>query len=205
MEWRVPLSFPVAFEAARTRLGNDVKECEDVAMETLSELLEKRAQISSEHDLKPLTAAIARNKATDRLRRQLTEKRGGNKVQSLEAMIESNAGEPSCLPHEEFVDHLAIQELQELLSALSDEVKKEYRVVLRDHFFNQLSYNEIAKKHKISVGSVGVYLQRGLVSLRNAIARKPHLHSELIAMLPDAPKPELGIVAWEKWEELHGR
>lgn len=127
--------YPVAFEAARTRLGEDFKECEDVAMETLSDILEKRADLSSEHDLKPLTAAIARNKATDRLRRHLAEKRGGNKVQSLEAMIESNAGEPPDLPHEEFVDHLAVQELRELLSTLSDEVRKEYRVVLRDHFF----------------------------------------------------------------------
>lgn len=178
--------YPVAFEAARTRLGEDFKECEDVAMETLSEIFEKRTALTSEHDLKPLTAAIARNKATDRLRRHLAEKRGGNKVQSLEAMIEANAGELHDLPHEELVDHLAIQELRELLAALSAEVKKEYRVVLREYFFNQLSYNEISEKHKISVGSVGVYLQRGLASLRNAIARKPDLRGEFIAMLSDA-------------------
>jgi len=60
------------------------------------------------------------------LRRHLAEKRGGNKVQSFEAMIESNAGELPDLPHEEFVDQLAVQELRELLSTLSDEVKKEY-------------------------------------------------------------------------------
>jgi len=78
-----------------------------------------------------------------------------NKVQSFEAMIESNAGELPDLPHEEFVDQLAVQELRELLSTLSDEVKKEYRVVLRDHYFNELSYNEIAEKHKISVALLG--------------------------------------------------
>lgn len=53
-------------------------------------------------------------------------------------------------------------------------------------FFNELSYNEIAEKHKISVGSVGVYLQRGLASLRSVIARKPDLKSEFVAMLSDA-------------------
>lgn len=34
----------------------------------------------------------------------------------------------------------------------------------------------------------------------------PDMHSlEFIAMLPDAPRPDLGVIAWERWEELHGR
>lgn len=127
--------YPVAFEAARTRLGENAShECEDVAIETLSEIFGKVSQVNTEGELKPLTVAIARNKATDRLRRYLTEKRGGNKVQSLEAMVEANAGESPELPHDEFLDRLAVQELRALLIDLSDEVKKEYRVVLRDHF-----------------------------------------------------------------------
>ena len=179
--------YPVAFEAARTRLGDAfIEDCKDVAMETLSDILEKGIQVNSETELKPLTAAIARNKATDRLRKHLAEKRGGNKVQSLEEMIEVNAGEPPDVAHDEFVDHLAVQELRELLTDLSAEVKKEYRVVLRDHFFDQLSYNEIAAKRKISVGSVGVYLQRGLTNLRSVIARRPKLQGEFFAMLSDA-------------------
>ncbi len=178
--------YPVAFEAARARLGENLTgECEDVAMETLSEILEKSAQVNSEQELKPLTAAIARNKATDRLRRRLAEKRGGNKLQSLEEMVEANAGELPDVPHEEFVDRLAVQELRELLTELSAGVKKEYRVVLRDHFFDQLSYIEIAAKRKISVGSVGVYEQRGIASLRNVIARRPKLQAEFIAMISD--------------------
>ena len=155
-------------------------------METLSDILEKGIQVNSETELKPLTAAIARNKATDRLRKHLAEKRGGNKVQSLEEMIEANAGEPPDIVHDGFVDHLAVQELRELLTNLSAEVKKEYRVILRDHFFDQLSCNEIAAKRKISVGSVGVYLQRGLTNLRNVIARRPKLQDEFFAMLSDA-------------------
>src|SRR5206468_5396000 len=103
--------YPVTFEAARTRLGENFSgECEDVAMETLSEILEKGAQINSEQELKPLTAAIARNKATDRLRRNLAEKRGGNKLQSLEEIVEANAGELPDVPQDDFVDRLAVQE-----------------------------------------------------------------------------------------------
>ncbi|HYV26206.1 MAG TPA: sigma-70 family RNA polymerase sigma factor [Candidatus Eisenbacteria bacterium] len=178
--------YPVAFEAARTRLGESFRgECEDMALETLSEILEKGALVNAEEELKPLAAAIARNKATDLLRRHLAEKRGGNKVQSLEAMMEANAGEPPGLSHDEFLDGLTVQELRRLLMDLSEEVKSEYRVVLRDHYFEELSYNEIAKKRKISVGSVGVYLQRGLASLRNVIARRPKLQSEFMAMVSD--------------------
>ncbi|WP_150267315.1 VOC family protein [Paenibacillus tepidiphilus] len=34
----------------------------------------------------------------------------------------------------------------------------------------------------------------------------PDGHSlELIAMLPDDPRPELGMMYWEEWEQLHGR
>ncbi|GEO26681.1 glyoxalase [Alicyclobacillus acidoterrestris] len=34
----------------------------------------------------------------------------------------------------------------------------------------------------------------------------PDGHSlEFISMLSDAPKPELGVVAWEEWERNHGR
>lgn len=34
----------------------------------------------------------------------------------------------------------------------------------------------------------------------------PDGHSlEFISMLPDEPQPELGVVAWEEWENSHGR
>lgn len=181
------LLWPVAFEVARTRLGGTFPgECEDVAMETLSELLEKCAQISSERELKPLTAAIARNKATDVLRRHLADKRGGNKVQSLDALAEATGGELPYQPHDEFLDRLEVMELQRLLTDLFNGVKKEYRVVLRDHFLEQLSYKEIAENRQIAVGSVGVYVQRGLAELKSIIARRPKLEAELLDMLSDA-------------------
>jgi hypothetical protein len=34
--------------------------------------------------------------------------------------------------------------------------------------------------------------------------RDPDGHAlEFIAMLPDAPRPELGVVSWEAWQRLH--
>lgn len=173
-------------------------------METLSDLLDSGANVASDEELKPLTAAIARNKASDRLRRHLADKRGGNNVQSLELMVESSAGEPAGFEQADFLDRLNVQELRELLTDLSAEVKKEYRIVLRDHFFDQLSYQEIAAKRQISLGSVGVYLQRGLGSLRTALARKPKLKGEFLAMLSDATAvkvmlPIIGAVRAGGW------
>lgn len=197
--------FPVAFEAARSRLSGTLQdECEDVAMETLSDILDSGANVASDDELKPLTAAIARNKASDRLRRHLAEKRGGNNVESLDLIVEANAGEPAGFAQSDFLDRLNVQELRELLTDLSAGVKKEYRIVLRDHFFDQLSYQEIADKRQISLGSVGVYLQRGLGSLRSALARKPKLKGEFLAMLSDATTvkvmlPIIGAVQAGGW------
>src|SRR5205809_541358 len=105
--------YPVAFGAAKMRLGADLAELsEDVAIETLCEILQKSSEVKSEGELKPLTVAIARNKATDRLRLHLAEKRGGNKLQSLEAMLQSGGTEPGASP-EDFLDTLTIQELRD--------------------------------------------------------------------------------------------
>lgn len=175
---------PVAYEAARSRLGNDFRtECEDIAVETLGEILRKGADVESEDGLKPLAVAIARNKATDRLRRFLAAKRGGNKVQSLDALPESGPGGES---PEDFLDHLTARELRDLLISLSEEVKKEYRIVLGDHYFEHLSHSEIAEKRRIAVGSVGVYVQRGLAAMRAAIRRRPKMKAELIELIGDA-------------------
>jgi RNA polymerase sigma factor (sigma-70 family) len=178
--------FPVACEAAQSRLdGLLAADCEDVAIETLCELLTHKFQTTSELELKALVAAIARNKATDRLRRTLAEKRGGNKLQSFDAILESGEEKETVHSGGDFLDSLTLQELRLLLKDLSEDVKKEYRIVLRDHFFDQLSYSEIATKRKISIGSVGVYLQRGLASLRSVIAKRPNLKEEFISMVSD--------------------
>ncbi|MHB8523898.1 MAG: RNA polymerase sigma factor [Limisphaerales bacterium] len=178
---------PVAFEAARSRLGSDFRtECEDIAVETLTDILQRGADVESDEGLKPLAAAIARNKATDRLRRFLAEKRGGNRVESLDALLESGAAEPNRDSPDGFLDPLTVVELRDLLMSLSDHVKVEYRIVLRDHYFNQLSHKEIAEKRRIAVGSVGVFIQRGLAAMRATIDRTPKIKAELLDLIGDA-------------------
>ncbi len=180
------LLYPVAFQSARVILsGKFESECEDVAMETLAEILNQVVNADSAQGLKPLTAAIARNKSKDLLRRKLSGKRGGNNLESLDLMIESSGERAVALPQADFLDALTIGEVRELLTELSKELKKEYRLVLKDHFFDHLSHSEIAEKRKIAVGSVGKYLQRGISCMRDIVARKPELQNELRDALMD--------------------
>jgi RNA polymerase sigma factor (sigma-70 family) len=180
------LLYPVAFQSARVILsGKFGSECEDVAMETLAEILNQAVSVASAQGLKPLAAAIARNKSKDLLRRRLAEKRGGNKIESLDLMIESSGERAVALPQADFLDALTTGELRELLTELSEELKKEYRLILKDHFFDLLSHSEIAAKRKIAVGSVGKYLQRGISCMRDIVARKPKLQNELREVLTD--------------------
>jgi len=46
-----------------------------------------------------------------------------------------------------------------------------------------LNYEEIARKHGLAIGSVGVYLKRGLEAIRKLGARHPKLMKELEAFL----------------------
>jgi len=180
-------TYPVAFDAARVRLGDTLRtECEDVAIEALAEIVGKVESLESENELKPLVAAIAHNIATDKLRKLYAAKRGRNKVESLEALVDADNLQVVEVTDASGLDELTIKELGELLTELGSKVKKEYRIVLRDHFFDQLSYNQIAEKHGISVGSVGVYIQRGLSALKTVISRSPKLKDEFLQMLGDA-------------------
>ena len=58
------------------------------------------------------------------------------------------------------------KELAERLRRSIAELKPPVDAIMRDRFLNELSYEEIARKHGIPVSSVGVYLKRGLETLR---------------------------------------
>ena len=70
-------------------------------------------------------------------------------------------------------------ELGKLLQDVQADLKPELRAILRDFFSDRLSYEQIAARHEIAIGSVGVYLKRGLESLRKLAARHPKLLKEM--------------------------
>jgi RNA polymerase sigma factor (sigma-70 family) len=136
--------------------------------------------------MKAFVGAVARNKAVSRLRLYSTQKRGANKIDSLDAVQKPSESNCQIYDEHQFIDDLTNSDLRSLLLELSEGLKKEYRIVLHDFYLSELTHKEIAQKRNISFGSVGVLIQRGLESLRQVIARRPELHNELQTILTDA-------------------
>ena len=159
-------------------------ETEDVAIEALEELVDAARTVKSVSELRPLVASIAHNRAVSRLREHFAKKRGSGQTSSLEALGEQNAAPPDSVdPASSPLDKLKATELVMLLNELQRELKPEHRALVTDFFLHRLSYEELAAKHGLAVGSVGVYLKRGLDALRQAAARQPELMKELEAYL----------------------
>lgn len=160
--------WPTAFEVARFKLQKVLPgEVEDVALEALEELVEKVKQLKKVEELKPLTASIAHNRAVSRLRQHFSAKRGSGQTESLDAhhgnpdFIESTAADSP-------VAKLEQKELSDFLSKLLAEIKPPLGKILADFFLDGLSYDEIAKRHGLATGSIGVYLKRGLEAIRRS-------------------------------------
>jgi len=159
--------WPTAFEVVRLKLQPFLPgDVEDVAMEVMEDLVEKVRQIKQVQELKPLTASIAHNRAVSRLRRHFSDKRGRGQTQSLEAQTQDDGDCPQPSMTASPLEALEEKELAERLQRALVALKPPLGEVLADFFLRSLSYEEIAKKRGIAVGSVGVFLKRGLEAIR---------------------------------------
>jgi RNA polymerase sigma factor (sigma-70 family) len=162
-----PWLWPVAFGAARVVLNPYLPgDTEDVAIESLEELVEKVKVVGSAEELKPLLAKIAHNRAVSRLRGFYATKRGAGKAESIEGRQEDCGDLPEAIAPDDPVGSLQQRELAERLGRLLAELRPPQGEVLMDFFLRGLTYEEIAKGRGVAKGSVGVYLQRGLAALR---------------------------------------
>ncbi len=178
--WLWPTAFAVAQLKLQPFLPGDV---EDVAIESLEELVEKVKEIIQVEELKPLTASIAHHRAISRLREHFAKKRGGGQAESLEARRDTNTSDCDPAGGDSPLNKLGQAELAELLGRFQNELKPEQRLIISDFFMQGLSYEQIATKHGIAIGSVGVYLKRGLEGIRRCGERHPKLLKELEAFL----------------------
>jgi RNA polymerase sigma factor (sigma-70 family) len=175
--------WPVVFAVAQTRLGPFLPaDVEDVAIESLEELVEAAQAVKRAEELKPLAASIAHNRAVSRLREHFAQKRGGGQTESLEARQEQE-GAPELAGGDSPLADVGRSELAALLTELQAELKPEQRALLADFFVHGLSYEQLAAKHGLAMGSVGVYLKRGLEALRRVSERHPEKLKELEAFL----------------------
>lgn len=178
--WLWPTAFAVAQLKLQPYLPEDI---EDVAIEALEELVEKAQQVKEVEELKPLTASIAHNRAVSRLRERFAVKRGAGITESLEARQEAAEGDVEPVAANSPLAELGQMELADLLGQLQAELKPEQRGILDDFFLCGLSYEQIAGKRNVAIGSVGVYLKRGLEAIRKQGSRHPKLLKELEAYL----------------------
>ena len=168
--WGVAFSWlwPAAYGAAQVTLQPYLPgEVEDVAIESIEELVERVQDVKSVQELKPLAAAIAHNRAVSRLRRFFAAKRGAGQTESLEGKGD-DGDPPEAVAMDSPVAALEARELAARLGKSLDALRPPRGEMLADFFLRGLSYDEIAKKHGIAIKSVGVYLKRGLETLRRA-------------------------------------
>jgi RNA polymerase sigma factor (sigma-70 family) len=164
--------WPAAFSAAQVTLQSHLPaDVEDVAIEALEELVEKVRGLKSVEELKPLAASIAHHRAVSRLRQHFAAKRGSGKTESLDAVQRENGDAPKATAMDSPLASLEQKELAEALRRLLAELKPPQGEILADFFLHGLTYEDIAKKYRVAVGSVGVYLKRGLEAMRRIWGR----------------------------------
>jgi len=147
-------------------------EVEDVAIESIEQLVEKVNGLKSVEELKPLAASVAHNRAVSLLRERFAKKRGEGKTESLGALTDGGVGQNEPLSGQSPLDDLEQVELAQRLRRSLTELKPPMGEVLSDFFLRGLRYEEIANQRGIAVGSVGVYLHRGLLAMRRIWARE---------------------------------
>ena len=118
-----------------------------------------------------------------RLRERFAAKRGAGLTESLEARADGDGENFEPVAGNSPLAELEQMDLARLLRELQAELKPEHRAILCDFFLNELSYEQIASIHQLAVGSVGVYLKRGLEAMRTQGARSPKLLKDLEAYL----------------------
>ena len=171
--------WPIALGAALSRLELTYPaEAEDVAITSMEELPAKLASVKSAEDLPRLVKTIAERCAISRWRELTAQKRGDGKVQSLDAAL--NGGEPAPEPASPAPDlsTLDLDELSRLLAALAEGLKPDHKAALDDFFLKGLSYEEISRKRGWPIGTIGVYIQRGLAAMRQERKEHPNLLKE---------------------------
>jgi RNA polymerase sigma factor (sigma-70 family) len=79
----------------------------------------------------------------------------------------------------ESFDALQSKELLGLLEKAMSRLDERIKLMLEDHLIHNLTYREIAEKHSMPIGSVGVSLSRGLKKVREHIDDEPKLKEHL--------------------------
>lgn len=136
---------------------------EDVAVEAVEEIYDYVGKVNSFEDCKRLVVTISKNRLLDRFRSKATVKHGAGQVESLEQQegfeaVDHNQHQPDALV-------LAGENAMILKRALLG-VPEQYRLVVEEFYLRGLTQQQIADRLGLKIGSIGVYLDRGLKALK---------------------------------------
>lgn len=141
---------------------------EDVAVEAITEVVGYIEKVNSFEECKKLVVTISKNRLLDRFRSIATTKHGGGNVDSLD----QKEGFDAVDPNQERPDVVAIKgERALMLMGGLKQIPEQYRKVVEDFYLKGLKQQEIADKHGLKIGTIGVYLQRGLEALHEILPR----------------------------------
>ena len=164
--------WPVVFAVAQLKLQPYFpNEAEDVAIESLEEVVPKVREVKTVEELRPLAASIAHHRAVSLLRQRFAKKRGEGRTEPLDAGPDEEGSPHELASCDSPLAELEQSELAQRISRSLAELRPPLGDILSDFFLHGLRYEEIARKHGLAVGSVGVYLKRGLEAIRRIWGR----------------------------------
>ena len=168
-----PIALGVALGHQLTR-----EDAEDVAIETLAAVAEKVEYLAKVEELKALTVAIARRRAISKIRKKLAAKRGGPSGLVSMPPDQMAEAEQSVAP----TSHLSEQELSELillLHKLLETLDANTRSLLIEKVAEGCTFEELSRKHGVSLGTLCSKLARALEKVRKSLGNSPLLLKEL--------------------------
>jgi RNA polymerase sigma-70 factor (ECF subfamily) len=144
------------------RILNDKSEAEDVLQEVYLTVWRK-AETFDPARASPITwlVAIARNRSIDRLRTVA----GGRRMEPIEAAEEVRDPAPAAL------DRVAAAQQSSRLSLCLDELEARQAAAIRAAFLDGNTYEELAQRMSVPLGTMKSWIRRGLLKLRDCLER----------------------------------
>lgn len=134
---------------------------EELAQEVFLEAYRRRREITRPESLKSWLFTVARRKAA----KELARKRYRVETFPGDEMIQDLA--PAVHPSQ--AEGFQLEETAQVLHEILDEISPGDRELITLRFFGGLSYQEVADAMNLSIGSVGVKLNRALSRLKKRL------------------------------------
>ncbi|EAU41548.1 RNA polymerase sigma factor [Fulvimarina pelagi HTCC2506] len=143
------------------RILNDRREAEDVLQDVYLSVWMKAADFDANR-ASPITwlATIARNRAIDRVRQI-----GRRDEKDIDSALEVADDSPDAFAH------LSAEDDRKRLDVCLDELDERTGNAIRTAFFSGKTYQELADKAEVPLGTMKSVIRRGLIKLKGCLSR----------------------------------